>query len=59
MVIKSTDTESCSAIASSGDFVNKSIKDKTRVSLGLFFFGGGVAELINFGSKMLYSKYKF
>lgn len=41
MVIKSTDTESCSAIASSGDFVNKSIKDKTRVSLGLFFFGGG------------------
>lgn len=58
MVIKSTDTESCSAIASSGDFVNKSIKDKTRVSLGLFFLGG-VAELINFGSKMLYSKYKF
>lgn len=40
MVIKSTDTESCSAIAPSGDFVNKSIKDKTRVSLGLFFFGG-------------------
>lgn len=57
MVIKSTDTESCSAIAPSGDFVNKSIKDKTRVSLG-FFLGGG-AELINFGSKMLYSKYKF
>lgn len=57
MVIKSTDTESCSAIASSGDFVNKSIKDKTRVSLGVFFGGG--AELINFGSKMLYSKYKF
>lgn len=56
MVIKSTDTESCSAIAPSGDFVNKSIKDKTRVSLG-FFWGG--AELINFGSKMLYSKYKF
>lgn len=39
VVVESTDTESCSAFAASGNFVNKSVKIKPDlVCFGLFVF---------------------
>lgn len=66
VVVESTDTESCSAIATSGNFVNKSVKIKPDLvcfGFGLFvfvvfvlfvlgvFLGGGGAKVINFSRK--------
>lgn len=41
VVVESTDTESCSAFAASGNFINKSVKIKPDLvcfGLGLFVF---------------------
>lgn len=41
VVVESTDTESCSAIAASGNFINKSVKIKPDLvcfGFGLFVF---------------------
>lgn len=44
VVVESTDTESCSAIAASGNFINKSVK----IKLDLVCFGFGLYVFVLF-----------